>query len=178
MSTDSNTPIFELAIPENVTINVLDGLLSVKGPKGECSKVFSNIPVIVNVENQSVIVKPFSLRKKSLSIANTFKSLISNMIDGVINGHTYKLKTVYSHFPITVKINGDQVHIENFLGERAPRVSVIRGQCNVSVEKDDVIVSGISKEDVSQTAANIEQSTKIKRKDPRVFLDGVYLYSK
>ena len=178
MSTDSKNQVFELSIPENVTINVLDSLLSVKGPKGECSKEFSKIPVVVSVGNQSILVKPFSLRKKSVSIANTFRSLISNMIDGVINGHTYKLKIVYSHFPITVKINGDQVHIENFLGERAPRVADIRGQCNVSGDKDDVIVTGISKEDVSQTAANIEQSTKIKRKDHRVFLDGVYLYSK
>ena len=75
MSTDSQNRVFELSIPENVTINILDSLLSVKGPKGECSKEFSKIPVVVSVENQSLIVKPFSLRKKSVSIANTFRSV-------------------------------------------------------------------------------------------------------
>jgi len=33
-------------------------------------------------------------------------------------------------------------------------------------------------EDVGQTAANIEQGTKVKRKDPRVFLDGIYVYER
>ena len=137
MSTDSQNQVFELSIPENVTINILDSLLSVKGPKGECSKEFSKIPVVVSVGNQSILVKPFSLRKKSVSIANTFRSLISNMIDGVINGHTYKLKIVYSHFPITVKVEGKNVLIENFQGERAPRICVIRGNSKVDVKGDD-----------------------------------------
>ena len=43
---------------------------------------------------------------------------------------------------------------------------------------EDVVVQGPSLEDVSQTAANIELSTKIKNKDQRVFLDGLYIYSK
>jgi large subunit ribosomal protein L6 len=46
----------------------------------------------------------------------------------------------------------------------------------VAVKGDDVIVQGLSIEDVSQTAANVEQTTKIKVKDPRVFLDGIYVY--
>jgi large subunit ribosomal protein L6 len=33
-------------------------------------------------------------------------------------------------------------------------------------------------EEVSQTAANIEQATKVKRKDPRIFLDGLYVYER
>jgi large subunit ribosomal protein L6 len=41
-----------------------------------------------------------------------------------------------------------------------------------------VIVKGVSLEDVGQTAANIELATKIKRKDQRVFLDGLYIYRK
>jgi large subunit ribosomal protein L6 len=38
------------------------------------------------------------------------------------------------------------------------------------------VVQGLNLEDVSQTAANIEQATKVKKKDPRVFLDGIYVY--
>ncbi|MEM2385595.1 MAG: 50S ribosomal protein L6, partial [Candidatus Bathyarchaeia archaeon] len=54
----------------------------------------------------------------------------------------------------------------------------IVGNAKVRISGDDVIVQGISIEDVSQTAANIEQATKIRRKDPRVFLDGIYLYER
>jgi large subunit ribosomal protein L6 len=101
------------------------------------------------------------------------------MIKGVENGHTYKLKIIFAHFPISVKVKGAEVHVENFFGERSPRVSQIRGDATkVLVAGEDVIVQGPSLEDVSQTAANIELSTRIRDKDHRVFLDGLYIYSK
>jgi large subunit ribosomal protein L6 len=70
------------------------------------------------------------------------------------------------------------VYIENFTGERSPRLVKILGDTKVSVKEDDVIVQGINLEDVSQTAASIEQGTKVKIKDPRVFLDGIFIYEK
>ncbi|MEM2537643.1 MAG: 50S ribosomal protein L6, partial [Candidatus Bathyarchaeia archaeon] len=103
---------------------------------------------------------------------------INNMITGVRKGFTYKLKIVFSHFPISVKVQGNTVLIENFTGERSPRKAKIIGNVKVKVQGDDVIVQGINLEEVSQTAANIEQATKIRRKDPRVFLDGIYLYER
>jgi len=100
------------------------------------------------------------------------------MITGVTKGFTYKLKIVFSHFPINVSVKGDRVIIENFTGERNPRKARIRGEAKVRVKGDDVIVTGIDIEEVAQTAANIEQATNIKNKDPRVFLDGIYVYEK
>jgi large subunit ribosomal protein L6 len=52
------------------------------------------------------------------------------------------------------------------------------GDTKVIVKGEDIIVQGINLEDVSQTAANIQNSTKIRSKDPRVFLDGIYVYEK
>jgi len=52
------------------------------------------------------------------------------------------------------------------------------GDTEVIVSGEDIIVKGLSKEDVSQTAANIERATKVKKKDPRVFLDGIFVYEK
>ena len=66
--------------------------------------------------------------------------------------------------------------IANFTGERSARKVKIMGNCNVKIKGDDIIVQGISLEDVSQTAANIQNGTKIKSKDPRVFLDGIYVF--
>jgi large subunit ribosomal protein L6 len=111
-------------------------------------------------------------------IINTVMSLISNMVTGVTKGYTYRLKIVYAHFPISVKTKGDQVLVENFVGERSPRVARIIGDCKVTVEGDDVVVKGISVEEVGQTAANMELATRIKKKDQRIFLDGIYLYQK
>jgi large subunit ribosomal protein L6 len=100
------------------------------------------------------------------------------MITGVQKGFTYKLKIVFSHFPISVKAKDKFVLIENFIGERNPRKAKTIGDVQVKIQSEDVIIQGINLEDVSQTAANIEQATKVKRKDPRVFLDGIYVYEK
>jgi len=90
------------------------------------------------------------------------------------------MKIVYAHFPMTVKATQSQnkVIIENFLGERYPRTAKIIGHSQVEIQGDEVIITGINKEEVGQTMANIEQATKIKGRDPRVFQDGIYLVAK
>jgi len=64
------------------------------------------------------------------------------------------------------------------LEKKKPRVAKILGETKVKVSGNEVTVSGINKEDVGQTAANIEQKTKIKRFDPRIFQDGIYIVQK
>jgi large subunit ribosomal protein L6 len=176
----STKTVQETAIefPEGVTATLQGRTLTIKGKLGESRKHFDKINVNISLQGNRIVISPFSAKKKDNVIINTVSSLLGNMITGVTKGYTYKLKVVYAHFPITVKTKGNQVLVENFVGERSPRVSPIVGVCKVSVEGDDVIVKGISLEDVGQTAANIELATKIKRKDQRIFLDGVYIYHK
>ncbi|HXW95572.1 MAG TPA: 50S ribosomal protein L6 [Nitrososphaerales archaeon] len=173
-------PVQQAAIqmPQGVSATLSGRMLSVKGKLGEAKKNFDKINVNVFVEGNRVVFTPFSAKKKDNVIINTVSSIVRNMVTGVTKGYTYKLKVVYAHFPITVKTKGRQVLVENFVGERSPRVADIVGDCKVSVEGDDVIVNGVSLEDVGQTAANIELATKIKRKDQRIFLDGLYIYHK
>jgi len=152
--------------------------LTVKGRLGEVKKDFEKVNVNLEVDGGRVLISPFSKKKKDNVIINTVMSLISNMVTGVTKGYTYRLKIVYAHFPISVKTKGDQVLVENFVGERSPRVARIIGNCKVTVEGDDVVVKGISVEEVGQTAANMELATRIKKKDQRIFLDGIYLYQK
>ncbi len=68
--------------------------------------------------------------------------------------------------------------IENFSGEKTPRVARIAEGVKVKVAGDEVVVEGASLEAVSETASNIERSTLIKEKDQRVFLDGLYIFEK
>ena len=165
-------------MPEGVSVTLAGRMLTVKGKLGEAKKNFDKINVNVAVEGNRVVFAPFSAKKKDNVIINTVSSIVNNMVTGVTKGYTYKVKVVYAHFPITVKTKGKQILVENFVGERSPRVAEIVGDCKVTVEGDDVIVKGVSLEDVGQTAANIELATKIKRKDQRVFLDGLYIYHK
>ena len=97
------------------------------------------------------------------------------MIDGVTTGYAIKLTTVYSHFPITVEVKGSEVHIKNFLGEKSDRIAKIQGATKVTASKQDLTVTGMDKEDVGQTAANIHQATRIVGRDNRRFQDGIYL---
>jgi large subunit ribosomal protein L6 len=163
-------------IPENVE-GMLDGrTVTIKGEKGELVRDFSHAPIKIQLEGKTVTVQASWPRKRETALVGTVRSHIRNMIKGVTTGFTFKLKIVFSHFPITVKVMGDHITITNFTGERSPRKAKIMGTTKVMVKGEDIIVQGISLEDVSQTAANIQNSTKIKSKDPRVFLDGIYVY--
>lgn len=178
MSTNGDT-IVVVDIPAAVTITKEENTITVKGKLGTLKKDFTRMPTIISIEDNRLIIKPYGTRKKDLSIRNTARSIIANMIKGVENGFTYKLKIVYAHFPISVKTRGKEIYIENYFGERSPRVSrVVGDNTKVNVVGEDVLVEGPSLEDVSQTAANIEFSTKLKGKDQRVFLDGLYIYSR
>jgi len=169
----------EILIPENVKVEFHDNVLSVDGKLGKLKKNITKIPVGLSIQDKKVLIRPLGKRKKDLAMINTTKSIIVNMITGVEKGFTYKLKIVSAHFPMSVKLKGDKVNIENYFGERSARTSQVVGHTTkVTVAGEDVIVQGPSLEDVSQTAANIELSTNMKRKDHRVFLDGVYVYSK
>jgi large subunit ribosomal protein L6 len=176
------TPIIEkiVPIPENVKVKIEGRVVSVFGPKGTLTKDFSHMPVSIMIKENSFLVASYWPRKKEIGMVGTAASHLKNMIVGVTKGFIYKLKIVYAHFPITIKVleKERKILIENFTGERTPRIAKILGDVKVKVEGDNIIVEGINLEDVSQTAANIEEATKIKEKDPRVFLDGIYVYEK
>ncbi len=166
-------------IPDNVDVVVEGHKVTVRGPKGEVTRDFSFADKVrIEVEDRRVVVMTFFARRRDVAQVYAISAHIKNMILGVTKGFRYWLRIVYSHFPISVKVEGDKVLIENFIGERSPRVARIIGNAKVKVQKNDIIVEGINLEEVSQTAANIEQATKIRGLDRRVFADGIYIYKK
>jgi large subunit ribosomal protein L6 len=180
LATSIREEIFaDIDIPDMVTVRMEGNLIVVGGKLGILQKDLTKLPISVEIKDKKLMIKPPGTRKRDLAITNTAKSIILSMIKGVEQGFTYKLKVIYAHFPISVKTKGKEIHVENYFGERAPRVSRIVGDTTkVNIVGEDVIVQGPSLEDVSQTAANIEFSTKLKGKDQRVFLDGLYIYSR
>jgi len=168
-------------IPENVAVNI-DGLkVRVKGPKGEITRDFSHARgVTIRLEEGNVVVEAYRANRKLKAIVGTIASHIRNMIIGVTKGFRYKLKIIYSHFPVTVVVDEKNkiVKIKNFLGEKADRVAKIYGNVKVKVEGSEIIVEGIDIEEVGLTATSIERATKIKDLDRRVFADGIYIYER
>jgi len=165
-----------IQVPEGASVTLEGKIVTVKGAKGTLTRDFSYVPICIDAAGQTVRVRAEWPRKKEAALVGTISSHIQNMITGVQKGFTYKLKIVFSHFPISAKVQDKSVLIENFTGERRARKVKVIGDVKVKVESEDIVVQGVNLEDVSQTAANIEQATKVKKKDPRVFLDGIYVY--
>ncbi|MCE4610657.1 MAG: 50S ribosomal protein L6 [Desulfurococcales archaeon] len=169
----------DVEVPDGVEVEVEGLKVRVKGPKGELERDFSHAKgVLIRKEDGRIVVESFFANARKRALVGTIAAHIKNMIKGVRGGFRYKLKIIYSHFPMKVEISGDRVVISNFLGEKAPRVARIMPGVSVRVEGQDVIVEGVDLEAVAQTAANIELATKIKDKDRRKFMDGIYIYEK
>ncbi len=167
-----------LDIPDGVEITYKSKMLNVNGPLGKTYKSFKKIPVNITIDGKKISLKAAGKRNKDYAIMKTARSLIQNLCEGVIEGYTIKMKIVFSHFPITVKVEEKKVLIENFQGERAARVTKIWGDTKVTPKGDDVIITGHVLTDVSETAAEIENRSRVKNKDHRVFLDGIYKFEK
>ncbi|HVL87691.1 MAG TPA: 50S ribosomal protein L6 [Candidatus Thermoplasmatota archaeon] len=167
-----------IPIPKGVTVTVEDRDVKVKGPKGELVRAFPEASVALAQQGDELVVSCELPRRRQKALVGTYASHLRNMVSGVQAEWEYKLKIVFSHFPIKTKVQGKQFVIENFLGEKTPRRASIREGVAVKVEGDAVSVTGVHLENVAQTAANIEQATRIRGFDPRVFQDGIYITHK
>ncbi len=166
-------------VPEGVTVEVVDPVtIRVKGPLGELVKSFRNAGIRVSMAEGGLLVRVYGRGKRVDAMMGTFRATFRNMVTGVTKGFTYRLKVVQTHFPMNLKVQGDRLVIENFIGERYPRVVELVPGVKVVVRGEDVIVTGIDREAVGLVAGRIEQATRIKKKDLRKFLDGIYVYQK
>ncbi len=164
-----------IEIPQGINVTIDNTNISVSGPQGQLQKKLWYPGVAIKKTDSEIIVETGIPRREQLAILGTYESHLKNMINGVAKGYEYRMKVVYSHFPIQMKAEGNKVIISNFLGEKKARKANIVGNTKVTIKGDQIIITGINKEEVGQTAANIRQATKIKRFDPRVFQDGAYL---
>jgi large subunit ribosomal protein L6 len=168
----------QVEIPEGVDVSIEGSQVTVKGPKGNLSRKLSYPEIEIKKEDSYLVVNSKLDRKQQKAMVGTLAAHVSNMIAGVTKGFEYKMKVVYSHFPIQLKAASGELVISNFLGERKSRSARILDGVKVDVLKDEVVVTGINKENVGQTMANIEQATRVRGFDIRVFQDGVYLVEK
>ena len=165
-------------IPGGVSLRLEGDEIVVEAGGESLRRRFHHPRVSLRVEAGELRVRSEYPTRREKAIAGTFAAHARNMIRGVTEGFTYRMKIVYSHFPMKASARGAEFVIENFLGEKYPRKTRILGKTKVEVQGDQVILRGPSLEDVGQTAANIEQATKIRGFDPRVFQDGIYITNK
>ena len=168
----------ELEIPDDVSAEKDHLDLTVEGPNGSVTRRLWYPDVSVTVVDDHVVIESEADDANTRATLGTFESHVENMFYGVTEGWVYEMEVFYAHFPMQVTVESDEVVIENFLGERAPRTVPVRGDTEVQVDGEEITLSGPDKEAVGQTAADIEQLTRVNDKDTRVFQDGVYITQK
>ncbi|NPA86201.1 MAG: 50S ribosomal protein L6 [bacterium] len=153
--------------------------LTVRGPLGEVTKEFDKLGIIMRVEQNKIVLEKHNATRKHKRVINCYATKIKNMVTGVTKGWRYRLKIIFKHFPIEVRLEGNRLRIDNFMGERVPRYAEILPGVAVEIGEGEIIVKGIDLEAVGQTAANIEQATRpYGKKDRRRFWDGIYIVEK
>jgi len=168
----------EVIMPEGVQVSLENDKLTVKGEKGELVREFKHPKIDVNVEKGKITIKTLVKTSKIRALLGTWQAHMQNMIKGVTEGFKYKLKMVFAHFPMDIQAKEGYIEINNFIGEKAPRMAKIMGATTVNIQKDVIELEGINKEEVGQTAGNLERATRVKKRDTRVFQDGVYITEK
>lgn len=167
-----------IEIPSNVEVDIEDNIVRIKGEGGELKRKFSLDNIKIDKKDNKILLSSKFSRREEKELLGTIKGHIQNMIKGVTKGIIYKMRIVYLHFPMTVKVQGNKINIDNFLGEKYQRTAEILPGVTVEIKGQDLTLKGINKEMVSQTAANIERVTRIMDRDPRVFQDGIYIVEK
>jgi len=149
MSRIGNLPI---GIPSGVLVTADEELVKVKGPKGELLQNLSE-SIMLDISDKEILVKPKTNDRNSRAIQGTFRSLIANMIIGVVTPYTKDLLIEGVGFRATVK--GTDIGLE--LGYSHPINHPIPDGVSVSVADNvKVHVEGSDKQKVGQLAAEIK----------------------
>ncbi len=150
--------------------------------KKESKEVSRNlVPLLdVKVEGNKVVVSSDRNRRIEKRLFGTFKAHIRNMIKGLNEGFTYKLRISNVHFPMNASFdsNSGMFTVKNFLGEKVDRVIPLDKDVEVKVDKEDVIVTSHDIEKAGNVATKIEKGTKVVGKDRRIYQDGIFIIEK
>jgi len=171
----------DLSIPSGIEVSVNGDSITVKGAKGQLERKFVSPRIKISKGDNLVLFKckeGLKFCQNDKMLMNSFRAHIKNMFEGVTKGYSAKLKICSGHFPMNVTVEGNTLSVKNFLGEKVPRKARIAQGVKVQVQGDIILVNGLDKEKVGQTAATIEQTTRVSNRDRRIFQDGCFIISK
>jgi large subunit ribosomal protein L6 len=140
-----------IIVPKEVEVKFDGEMLSVKGPKGELRRLI-HPKVRVNINGSQILVSISDNSKESKSLFGLFRSLIANMILGVTEGYKKTLEVVGVGY--RVELSGNELVLN--LGYSRPIKYDIPNGIKVQLDqKNKVVLSGIDKELLGTTAAEI-----------------------
>ncbi len=145
-----------IAIPEKTTVTVAESVVTVSGPLGKLEMNFKPELISINVEENSVVLKPVNEELETLALWGTYASIVDNLIEGVNKG--YQKKLIIEGVGYKAELKGDSISMN--LGFSHPVIVKIPEDIKVVSEKDGLLISGIDKAKIGQFAANIRAYKK------------------
>jgi large subunit ribosomal protein L6 len=165
----------KLVIPEGVSCTFENNLFKCKKGSLELSKEIHTPLIALTIKGNEIILSCKKANKIQKKIITSYIAHLKNLFLGLDEKFVYKLQAVNVHFPMTLKLEKNKLLINNFLGEKNPRVANILSGVDVDIKGQNITISSHDKTSAGQTAANIEKATKIRLRDRRIFQDGIYL---
>ena len=140
-----------VTVPAGVEVKVDGSTVTVKGPKGELTREFDSM-ISIAVEGTEVVVSRPDDSREAKSLHGLTRTLISNMVEGVSNGYQKKLQLVGVGYRAALK--GKDLEMQ--LGYSHPVLMECPEGITFEVpSQTEIVVNGISKEQVGQVAANV-----------------------
>ena len=144
-----------LQIPAKTEVKFNDGVLTVKGPKGELKKPFKSV-VEIKIDGDKVSLHPHKNDLATTALWGTYASHIKNMISGVNEGYVVKL--ILDGIGYKAEVAGTTLNMA--LGFSHPIKKEIPAGVTVTSEKGQITISGADKEAVTQFAAQVRAEKK------------------
>ena len=145
-----------VAIPAGVTVNVANGLISVKGPKGELKQSFHD-EIEIKVEGSEVLLTTKNDAKQTNAYHGLYRSLINNMVKGVTDGFTKTL--VITGVGYRAEVKGKELVMN--LGYSSDYIAIIPDGLTVVATPDGKLtVTGIDKQLVGEFCSQIRKLRK------------------
>ncbi len=166
-----------IEIPQGIKVEVKGDEVVTTGSLGSNTRKFNDVLLSIKVNGNSIEIGSSidkRLAKRATGSVNSFAKELKNDMQGVTKHFERHMSIVFAHFPMVVEAKGAEVMIKNMQGERFPRKADIVGTAKVEIKGQDVRIYGTKLDDVAQTAANIRMACRVRKRDSRVFSDGVY----
>lgn len=144
-----------IEIPSGTTVEITDGVITVKGPKGTLTREL-NSKVSISIEGNEASVQPVDNDLPTQALWGTFSSLLQNMVTGV--NTPFERKLVVEGVGYRAEMQGNSLVLN--VGFSHPVKMDVPEGLTASVEKNVITISGADKESVGQFAATVRASRK------------------
>jgi large subunit ribosomal protein L6 len=162
-------------VPTGISVSLANGVLSLTKSGTTLTRTIARPCVTSTLSGNTLTFTAPKANKIQVKEIRALLAHVRNLVRGLDKKFVYQLEACNVHFPMTLKVEGKRLAINNFLGEKTPRYARIEENVDVEVKGTRVTVSSHDIESAGRTVSLIERATHVRNRDRRVFQDGIFL---